>query len=314
MDAKGAPHPHGYAQVVQVAPGGHGTHAVSIAEQDRAPRDLAVPSEAPAQGRPRRGRPARAHILMTLAALLTAVAVYVVLQDADPGQRVLVAVNELQAGTVVPPGAVTVVTVDVGEEQAARLVPAAEADAVVGQVVTNHLAPGDLIGRSDLRGPSAPEDRRAIALPVPRARAVAGDLRTGDRVDVIAVEDGVARYVATGLPVIASGGGDGLDENSWSLTVSVDEQDALALARALADAEVTVTRATGATPADPDAVEGGAPRRERSGGPSRNDDRQRDADDAETDGAEDDSAEADDEDGMDTDDSASEDAGTALGG
>jgi hypothetical protein len=85
---------------------------------------------------------------------------------------------------------------------------------------------------------------------------VGGDLRTGDRVDVIAVEDGVARYVATGLPVITSGGGEGLDENSWSLTVSVDERDALALARAMVDAEVAVTRATGATPADQDAVDG----------------------------------------------------------
>ena len=193
---------------------------------------------------------------MALAGLLTAVAVYVVLQDSDPGQRVIAATTELQAGTVVPPDALMAVTVDVGEEQGSRLVPAAELDSVVGQVVANHLMPGDIVGRSDLRQPAAPEDRRAIALPVPRERAVGGVLRTGDRVDVIAVEDGVARYVATGLPVITSGGGEGLDENSWSLTVSVDERDALALARALTDAEVMVTRATGATPANRDAVDG----------------------------------------------------------
>jgi Flp pilus assembly protein CpaB len=193
---------------------------------------------------------------MALAGLLTAVAVYVVLQDSDPGQRVVAATTELQAGTVVPPDALTAVTVDVGEDQAARLVPAAELETVVGQVVANHLMPGDIVGRSDLRQPAAPEDRRAIALAVPRERAVGGVLRTGDRVDVIAVEDGVARYVATGLPVITSGGGEGLDENSWSLTVSVNERDALALARAMTDADVMVTRATGATPANPDAVDG----------------------------------------------------------
>jgi Flp pilus assembly protein CpaB len=193
---------------------------------------------------------------MALAGLLTAVAVYVVLQDADPGQRVIVATTELQAGTVLPPDAVTAATVDVGEEQAARLVPAGELDAVVGQVVANHLMPGDIVGRSDLRQPAAPEDRRAIALPVPRERAVGGELRTGDRVDVIAVQDGVARYVATGLPVITSGGGEGLDANSYTLTVSVNERDALALARAMVDAELAVTRATGATPANVDAVEG----------------------------------------------------------
>jgi len=229
---------------------------MSVTEQDRVPRDVTVAGEIPAQGRPRRGRPARAHILMTLAGLFTAVAVYVVLQDADPGQRVLVATTELQAGTVVPPEAVAAVAVDVSDAQAARLVPAAARDAVIGQVSANHLMPGDLIGRSDLRQPAAPEDRRAMALPVGREHAVAGDLRTGDRVDVIAVEDGVARYVATGLPVIASGGGDSLDD-TWTLTVSVDEQAALALARAIADTDVTVTRATGATPADPDAFDGG---------------------------------------------------------
>jgi Flp pilus assembly protein CpaB len=193
---------------------------------------------------------------MTLAGLLTAVAVYVVLQDADPGQRVLVAATELQAGTVVPPEALAIATVDVTDVQAARLVPAAQRDAVVGQVAANHLMPGDMIGLSDLRQPAAPEDRRAMALPIGRERAVAGELRTGDRVDVISVEDGVARYVATGLPVIASGGGDSLDD-SWTLTVSVDEQGALAIARALAETQVTVTRATGATPANPDATEGG---------------------------------------------------------
>jgi Flp pilus assembly protein CpaB len=230
---------------------------MSVAEQDRLAREVAVNGESPAQGRPRRGRPARAHVLMALAGLLTAVGVYVVLQDADPGQRVLVATRELQAGTVVPPDALTAVTVDVADAQATRLIPAEQRDAMVGQVVANHLMAGDLIGASDLRRAAAPEDRRAMALPVGQERAVAGELRTGDRVDVIAVEDGVARYVATGLPVIASGGGDGLDD-SWTLTVSVDEQSALALARALADAEVTVTRATGATPANPEAVDGGA--------------------------------------------------------
>lgn len=229
---------------------------MSIAEQDRLSREVTAAGDSPAQGRPRRGRPARAHILMTLAGLLTAVAVYVVLQDADPGQRVLVAATELQAGTVVPPEALAIATVDVTDVQAARLVPAAQRDAVVGQVAANHLMPGDMIGLSDLRQPAAPEDRRAMALPIGRERAVAGELRTGDRVDVISVEDGVARYVATGLPVIASGGGDSLDD-SWTLTVSVDEQGALAIARALAETQVTVTRATGATPANPDATEGG---------------------------------------------------------
>jgi Flp pilus assembly protein CpaB len=229
---------------------------MSIAEQDRVSRELPAAGDAPAQGRPRRGRPARAHILMALAGLLTAVAVYVVLQDADPGQRVLVAAAELQAGTVVPPDALAVTTVDVSDAQATRLVPAAQREAVVGQVAANHLLPGDLIGLSDLRQPAAPEDRRAMALPVGRSRAVAGELRTGDRVDVISVEDGVARYVATGLPVIASGGGEAFDQD-WTLTVSVDEQSALALARALAETEVTITRATGATPADPEASDGG---------------------------------------------------------
>jgi hypothetical protein len=72
----------------------------------------------------------------------------------------------------------------------------------------------------------------------------------GDRVDVITVVDGVASFVATDLAVIAHAEAEAgsLATGAYHVTVAVDEEEALALAEAIAAGSLEVLRSTGAAP------------------------------------------------------------------
>ena len=98
-----------------------------------------------------------------------------------------------------------------------------------------------------------------MSLPIDRVDAVGGDLTAGDRVDVISVAGGEATYIAVDLEVIDTQTPDGrsgaLTTNALStyyVTVSIDDQTALAVALALETGEVTVLRSTGAEPVPAD--------------------------------------------------------------
>jgi hypothetical protein len=88
-----------------------------------------------------------------------------------------------------------------------------------------------------------------MSLPVPVEHAAGGSLVAGDRVDVIAVSDGVAGFVAVDLEVtsVADGASGAIGTvSSYHLVVNVDSDEALRLAEALAAGPVEIVRATGA--------------------------------------------------------------------
>jgi Flp pilus assembly protein CpaB len=94
-----------------------------------------------------------------------------------------------------------------------------------------------------------------MSLPIDRVDAVGGDLAAGDRVDIISVSGGSASYIAVDLEVIATQNSDGrtgaLSSSALStyyVTVSIDDQAALAVALAMDVGEVAVLRSTGAEP------------------------------------------------------------------
>src|SRR5207245_1879208 len=112
---------------------------------------------------------------------------------------------------------------------------------------------GTLVVPADFGSDRARGAARTMSVPVPRARAVDGQLAVGDRVDVIASSDAGAWYVATGVEVVGvSGGGGGgalpTTDDHVVLTLAVDEHSALEIARAVSSLDVTVVRATGAAP------------------------------------------------------------------
>jgi Flp pilus assembly protein CpaB len=92
-----------------------------------------------------------------------------------------------------------------------------------------------------------------MSIPVPVEHAAGGGLVPGDRVDVISVVDGSARFIAVDLEVLAisdnSSGPIG-STSDYHLVVGVSPSDALGLAQAISAGSLEVIRSTGAVPAD----------------------------------------------------------------
>lgn len=226
---------------------------MSLTEQPTAtPRSDASAGE---QGRARRHRPGSRVAPIALAGLLLLVAVYTVLGDQDVTHRVAVAARDLQPGVTVSADSFRITESKLAEDLVGGLVHAEHLADTDGWVVASSVAAGEPVPRSALRPPSAPDELRAVSLPIDRERAVGGDLSRGDRVDVIAVVDGHAAYVAADLAVLAvAGRGEGAlsGPTRYHVTVAVDEVTALALARAFEVGAVTIARSTGSRPASVD--------------------------------------------------------------
>lgn len=207
-------------------------------------------------GRVHRRRPGSVLAPMLVAGLLLGLATYMTLRDQDATYRVVVAAAELRAGSVVSADSFRLVETKVADELAAGLLHADDLARVDGWVAANSVTADELVSRSDLRPASAPHELRAMSLPIERERAAGGDISRGDRIDVVAVIEGQPLYVAADLEVLAAAS----DRNEGALaspgrffvTVAVDENTALALARALEVGAVTVLRSTGSLPATVD--------------------------------------------------------------
>jgi Flp pilus assembly protein CpaB len=203
--------------------------------------------------RPLRSRVSRAHLAMVLAALVAVCVNYVALRARDETVRVAVAAAELRLGQPLSAGHVTFTDVRVDAAVLDTLVQPDGLAAVEGWVATTTLEPGELLRVSDLHPPSAPQGQRAMSIPIEPEHAVAGDLRVGDRVDVIAVDGGTASYLVTDAEVLAvptaTGQGIAGSLRAFSVTVAVDDAVALELAVAIRGGQLEVVRSTGASPA-----------------------------------------------------------------
>lgn len=215
-----------------------------------------VPPDAVAGARPRRRAPGNAVLLMVLAGLVLLLAAYSLMQDREKSHLAAVASHDLRAGTIIDTGSLEWTEVRVAEDVAATLLLRSDAARVDGWVAANNVTAGQLLSAADLRAPATGTALRAVSIPLALERAVAGDISAGDRVDVIAARDGQASYVAVNLQVLdVSGHSDGplrSAGSSWSITVAVDADTALAIAGALDTGTVSVSRSTGATPAELD--------------------------------------------------------------
>ncbi|MDP8969483.1 MAG: RcpC/CpaB family pilus assembly protein [Actinomycetota bacterium] len=207
----------------------------------------------PEPAAPRRGPTARlsaGHLIMILAGLLAAVLNFSLLRARDDSSRVAVAAAPLQAGEPVDAGSFTFTDVRVAETQLLTLLGPERLEAVSGWLVAHEIAPGELVRVTDLRPPSAPAQQRAMSIPVEPEHAAGGELRPGDRVDVIDVGDAGAHYVLTDAEVLTVARPDprpGLDgRRSFSVTIAVDDASALRLAAAIRNQSLEIVRSTGA--------------------------------------------------------------------
>ena len=138
---------------------------------------------------------------------------------------------------------------------AERAVAGEDLEDVVGQLVVSPLTPGDLLLRSGLVPDDSVWGAEQLSFAIDPAMAVAGQLRPGERIDVLATYGTGASswtaYVVRGVPLvrIAGGEGGGLGASPLVVTVALPSAvDVQALAHAVHTADVVVSRsaATGA--------------------------------------------------------------------
>ena len=193
-----------------------------------------------------------------------AVATFAAYLDATaaPTTRVVVATAAVEPGTRL--SSLTEVSARFGTiafeppaEVAVRLVTASEVEDLVGQVVIAPLEPGDLVTRSHLVEDGGVPAAQTLSFSLPRNAAVAGTVRPGERIDVLATygtgDGAYTAYVVRGVPVLqvtAPDGGTVGAAPEVTLTVAVSAlTDVQALGHAVNTASVFVTRST-ARPGD----------------------------------------------------------------
>ena len=83
------------------------------------------------------------------------------------------------------------------------LVTEAELESFEGRIVSRSFEDGALIDESAMISGGVEDGLRTMSIPVPVEHAAGARIVVGDRVDVITVSDGVARYVASDLLVVS---------------------------------------------------------------------------------------------------------------
>jgi hypothetical protein len=180
---------------------------------------------------------------------------------AEPATRYLVARATVEPGTRLT--TIDVVSelfesrpIDLDADLARRAVRLEDAGSLVGRLVLAPLEPGELLARSGLVADGGVADAHKLSFAIDRSDALAGDLRVGERLDVLATygsgDDAYTTYVVRGVPLVAlagdpggSGGLGGGGGGPLTLTVAVTApEDVQALAHAVATADVVVTRST----------------------------------------------------------------------
>jgi Flp pilus assembly protein CpaB len=118
---------------------------------------------------------------------------------------------------------------------------------LAGRVLAGRVDEGEALSFSNLVEAATDDGRRIMSLPIERERAAGGTLSVGDRIDVIAVEAGVARYVVSGVEVVAvpDTKGSFTGSSSYHVVLAVDAVSALELSVVMETATIQVIRSTG---------------------------------------------------------------------
>lgn len=205
-----------------------------------------APGRSPGKARLR--RLSIGHFAVGVAAVLAFVANLAFLRSQDDSTPVVVAAREIAAGEAVAVGDLTLTRVRAEAGILSTLLTSVEG--VEGRVAARPITAGELVGTSDLLDQAAPGGLASMAVPIDPAHAAGGLIRVGDRVDVVDVgKDGAAVYVVRDAPVLSvadegtaalagTGGG-------RHLVVGLDDEQVLAVARAIADGQVDVVVTTG---------------------------------------------------------------------
>ena len=189
------------------------------------------------------------HAFIAVIGVLAFLLNLMVLRGVSDTELFAVANTDILAGSVLTPDLVRFLEVAGSPDLISRLLSEDAVALRTGDVVTRPIAAGDPVTVAALVSAAGFDGRRAMSLPVEMEHAAGGRLITGDRVDVVAVTDGVARFVATDLEVVGTPeptrAGLGTS-GGYYVVVAVDARIALGLAEAMATARIEVIHSTGA--------------------------------------------------------------------
>jgi Flp pilus assembly protein CpaB len=186
---------------------------------------------------------------MILAGLVAILLNLAFLRSSTDTINIAVASRALEAGTVL--GVDTIAPVEVGDagELVQGLLTQEAITAEFGSVLARDIAAGEPIRRSDLRPAGSTLAQREYSIEVDPANAAGGSIQDTDVVDIIAVIDNRAFYVAAGLEVVrVSGNDDGIGGGDLIIVLSVGDRTALEIESARAAGSISVVRSTGAPP------------------------------------------------------------------
>jgi Flp pilus assembly protein CpaB len=171
-----------------------------------------------------------------------------VLRPGAGGAHVAIAVRDLEAGAVLGARDVRFESVSASDRVVGRYVTAGELPGLRGRVLTAPVFADEPVLEAHLRMRASADGRRAMSIPVDRARAVDGKLAPGDRVDVVLAGDDEVTIVVAAAEVLAVDGNDafGTRRGEVRVTLAVDARESQLLAAALADGDFVLTRVTGA--------------------------------------------------------------------
>lgn len=202
--------------------------------------------------------------------LLAGVGYLSVYRQQSKRTEVVVAVRALAAGSVVRASDLSSAGLAGDKRVLATLVPAGEEGLVVGRTLRSAVAAGAPLSASVVAAPG--RGVATLTLAVPALHALAGELRPGDRVSVLATFTDVnggaqTRVVARNLVVVAVGAASGFDAATQTIPVTValpgpDLSRASTLALANETGKIDLLREAGAgssTPIPPASTPAGAP-------------------------------------------------------
>lgn len=152
---------------------------------------------------------------------------------AAPTTTWVVMATAVAAGDEIVEDDVEAVPIDLPDDQAIRAF--ANPAEVIGSVALAPLADGDLVTRSVVRPPDEVPGTARFSFELPLARALAGQVDPGDRVDVMATADGRTGFVATDLEVVRGT----IEGGLVTITLAIDDPGlVLALGNAVDEATV----------------------------------------------------------------------------
>ena len=214
-----------------------------------------APDRPPAVATRRRlaGRLSTGHVLMLVVGVLAALANFAVLTAGQHTVGVLATRHQVRAGATLTRDDLRVVDLHADDQTLDGLLRRDELSAATGQVLAADLEAGALVRRSDLRHSVGADGTRRMSIPVPPERAVGGAISPGDRIDLVRVRDGVPAYLVSGARVVdvADRGQGTLGSlDRFSITIEIDPHQALCVAAAIDDGDLSVLLATGQDPVE----------------------------------------------------------------